>query len=285
VFGAPALQSDLCRVTPFTASMLEAARLIDRAALAPLLDRWGDANSDFYPVLDLGAERARFVRHSARGFAQLAASRFDLAAALMGRPRGPATDTIAPVPRIARMQAQALAASLRVPGHAAPPPGDARSRARYARDRWAASLVDRTGPGDWAAWLNDFTVMETLVHGAAQGTADVGFYTAVERYLEKWAAPRGVRDVVGLRRAAAAWDFPTAAERSAALMERVLAGEHLISPDDLLDVAVTARLRMGDAPGARAAFEQLLPRSTRRPDDLRLLLLGAHVLQAEGPTR
>jgi spermidine synthase len=282
VLASPGLAADLCHAVPLTPAMMEAARLIDRRALAPLLDAWGGGNSDFYPVLDLGAERARFVRRSARGFVQLAASRFDLAAVLAGTRRAPATDTIAPVPRIARMQAQAMAASLRAPAPAAPPPGDARSRARHAYERWSASLTDRRGPADWGAWLADFTVIESLVHGAAQGTVEVPFYTEVRGYMDRWNAPPGVRDVVELRRAAAAWDFPAAITRSAALMESVLAGQALISPDDFLDIAVAARIRAGDAAGARTVFQRLLPRGTRRPDDLRLLLLGAHVLQASG---
>ena len=43
------------------------------------------ANSDYYPVLDLGTERTRYMRTRAEGFARLNAPRFDVGAAMSGR--------------------------------------------------------------------------------------------------------------------------------------------------------------------------------------------------------
>src|SRR5919201_6532359 len=57
VFRLPAVAADLRRAIPLTPRRLEAMWLLDRTALAPLLDRWVTVNSDFYPVLDLGTER------------------------------------------------------------------------------------------------------------------------------------------------------------------------------------------------------------------------------------
>ena len=281
VVDAPGLADDFCRAPRLTAPMLEATRLLTRPELTPLLDRWGSANSDFYPVLDLGAERQRFLRRSAQGFVGLTAARFDMPAALRQAPRARSTDTLAPVPRIPRMQAQALAASLRV-AHGATDAlgGDPRGRARHAYRRWNESLRGENGPADWITWLEEFAAVERLLHGASQGTADEEFYAAASRFAARWQAPPLVLDVLALRYAAARWDFPAARARSAALLPTVLEGRGLIPADEFLDIAVVAHLVAGDPQGAGALLQQVAPRTGRAPDDVRLLLLAAHVLGA-----
>jgi hypothetical protein len=275
LFDTPALQGDFCQTTPFTSGMLQLTRLLDRATLAPLLDRLGYPNSDYSPVLDLGAERARFQRTSARGLAELTGARYDLAAMLAGQPRAPGRDTVAPVPRIPRMQAEAVAARLREPAS----PGEAPeiARARYQLDRWTTSLATGREPADWGAWLEELAVAERLVHGASQGHADSTFYGALERFLKRVEAPARVREAVMFRRAMAAWDWPAAASAADSLVPAELGGARLVPADELLDGSVVARLRVGDVRGARDAFAALAPRSNRLPGDFRLLLLAAYL--------
>src|SRR6185312_10698369 len=99
---------DLCAFLPFTPAMLDATLLAERATLAPLLDDYRGPNSDFFPVLDLGAERARFLHARAEGLRRLTSDRFSIAAALSGRRIGPIAERESPVAGIPRLHALAL---------------------------------------------------------------------------------------------------------------------------------------------------------------------------------
>jgi len=283
VFDQPALREDLCHVVPVTGAMLEASRLLDRRSLAPLLDEGGGANSDYYPVLDIGAERARYLRQRAAGIAELAEARFDFVAALMGRRMGWGTDTVAVVPDVPRQRAQAVAAVLRV---SADPVGasrsDALTQARYLMARWNAQLERGRAPEDWRTWLAEFDVVERLVHGAARGVADSAFFARVDAFLARAGAPDGVRDVVAFRRGLAGWDFPLAREAGGRL---VSAGDDAPVPArELLEGVVTANLLTRNGAAADSLFRLLLPRVQFVPGDLRMLLLAAYV-EAGRPTR
>jgi spermidine synthase len=278
VFDAAGVRADLCHTYPFSPQMLDAARIVDRVALAPMLDYWTQPNSDYYPVLDLGAERTRYLRTSARGFAQFAAARFDFAAAAEGRRLPPATDTLAPVPAIPRMEAQAISAGLRAPAGSSDALGDdPLSRARFSLELWNARLGRPSPPADWLQWLADFATAERLVHGATRGTAHEAFYDSTRAFLARTNAPQPVRDVVELRHALAAWDFPTAARLGAALMPSVRREEGLIAPDEFLDGVVTADLMVGNVQAARDVFRALAPLSGRSDRDFRIRLLASYV--------
>ena len=71
VFTWPTVTESLQPFIPLTPDDLDAMRLLDRAALTPLLDAWKEYNSDFFPTLDVGAEQARYMGTSARGFVGL----------------------------------------------------------------------------------------------------------------------------------------------------------------------------------------------------------------------
>jgi hypothetical protein len=69
IFRSAGLSEDLKRVWPITAQTMETLRVADNQTLDPLVHAAGVANSDFYPTLDLNAERARFMKSAAFGFA------------------------------------------------------------------------------------------------------------------------------------------------------------------------------------------------------------------------
>jgi len=282
LFAEPDVQADLCHTLPLSAGMLDAARLLDRTELAPLLDDWGQANSDYYPVLDLGAERTRYLRTSARGFASFAAARFDVVAALRGNRLAPVRDTAAPVPGIARMEAQATAAGLRLPGpHTGAVDGSGLARARFIVDGWRGRLADGNPPADWIAWLQDFATVERLVHGAARGTAREGFYDSTRVYLDRADAPATVRAVVDLRHALAAWDFPAAVRAGDVLQPTVTAREGFYPADEYLDGMVTAKLITGDVRSAGRVFGTVGPLTGRTTKDFRMLLLASYLRAME----
>jgi spermidine synthase len=287
VFDAPDFRHDMCHVIPITASMLEAAWIVDRQGMAPLLQNGAGANSDFYPVLDLGAERARYLRHSATGLLELATSRFDYIAAMDGHRFGWGNDTLALAPNIPRMKAQAIAARARMSG---PTPGasarDDLARARYVVDRWDAAIARGTTPDDWSAWLDDFVQVERLLHGAARGVADERFYADVDKFLDHVNAPTDVRNVVHFRHGLAAWNFAEARDAGAPLVPAVVNGGGLVGARDLLEGMVTSELMTGNPRAGDSLIELLSPELRLEPGDMGLLLLGAHVRAAmgRGPT-
>jgi predicted membrane-bound spermidine synthase len=282
LLDTPTLRDDFCQTIPFTPGMLGLTRLLDRAALEPLLERWGHPNSDYYPVLDLGAERARYQRTSARGLAELTGARYDVAAMLAGRRVPPGDDSLAPVPRIPRMQTQAVAARLR--RSASPGDGAEVARARYLVEQWNTAVHASAAPADWGAWLDEMGVAEHAVHGAAQGYADSAFYGAVQRFLDRVGAPDSVRTAVAFRQGLAAWDYAMAAQAADSLLPAVLEGARLIPADDLLDGGVVAKLKVGDVRAAGQMLRALAPRAGRLPDDLRTLMLAGAV-EAAGEKR
>jgi spermidine synthase len=278
VLEQPALREDLCHVVPISGAMLDASRLLDRRALVPLLEAGGGANSDYYPVLDIGAERARYLRQRAAGIAELAEARFDFVAALLRMPMGPGVDTVASVADAPRQRAQALAAGVRIRADSARDTRtDALSQARYALARWHALLDAGRAPADWRAWLVDFEAMERMVHGATRGMVDQAFYGRVAGFLERTQAPRPVRDAVEFRRALGAWDFTAARDAGGRLAVDAVEGRGLVPPRDLLEGVVTAHLALGEPRAADSLFRLLLPRVAVPPGDLRMFLLVSYL--------
>lgn len=283
VLRLPLLDRDLCRFTPLTPTMLEAAWLADRATLGPLLDRYAGGNSDFYPVLDLGAERARFLGHPAQGIGGLLRSGFDFTAPLANRRLPPAASVDAPVPEIARMRYLALGAALRA---GAPQPVDtadaaAAAAARYRRQEWEAGLRAGAEPASWGEWFNATMRVEGDRANGTAGFADDALFQAAFAFLDRHHGPPAVRDALSFWRAVRLWDFEGAARAAKPLATQALRGEHWLEPDLLRDAAVVALLRTGDPQGARRVFTELTPLSRRSPDDFRVRLLEAYITLAE----
>ena len=108
----PMLAEDLRNVSALTPASLDALHLADSRVLAPLVATVR-ANSDFAPVLDLSAERARYLLTEATGFENLNVSSFDIASALSGRRMSLVLDT-ADLANVPRLQIRARSARLRL---------------------------------------------------------------------------------------------------------------------------------------------------------------------------
>jgi len=285
VFHLPAIAKDLCHNFTFTPRMLYAARLVNQKALAPLLDDWHQRNSDFYPILDLGAEKTRYLNRSALGFTGLSSSRFNITAPFFGWVSPPTDETIAPVPSVWRMRALAVSSQLREPNTRAQVEEKELDPtvlpARYLMSRWKALLSQDRAPGDWKLWLEDMRVAEANFHGGLLGFADVKFYKPVWNFLERVGAPRVVRDVVSFRHGLAAWDFREASQAGERLQRSVLERSGYLPVNEYLDGMVVAKLRFGDVAAARNVFNSVVPLSNRGPSDLRLLLLHTYIKRAE----
>jgi len=277
VLQLPAALQDLCHHAPLTARMLDAAWLLNREALAPLLDDWPQPSTDSRPILDLGAERARYLGRFAEGFMDLSRARFHIAAPFQKRVSLPTEETIPPLPDIWRMRALAVSAELRHPGADDGLTDPMAEPTRYLVSRWETQLSREDPPADWKAWLEDMRIAEANVHGGFLGFADEEFYGRVLGYLDRVAAPPMVRDVVSFRHGLARWDFDEAASSGDRLYHSVLDHDGYLPVDEYLDGMVVAKLRQRDPAVAREIFDALISSSRREPGDLRRLLLEAYV--------
>jgi hypothetical protein len=279
------IRSDLCRFHRLTPAMLDRLRLAGRRELSPLVTSFGQANSDFYPVLDLGAERRRYRRDAARGFMSLSAEWHNLMSSISGQRAGGGIDTIAPLPETPRIRASVLSARLR---HWQGRRRDTTvadpelQNAAFTTEQWDAWLEEGKAPSSWPLWLDQMLWVSRFRNGGQAGIADEEFFSSAIRYAERFQAPQAVRDIVAFRHAVATWNFPTASGAADRIIPAVLGGARLITGDELRDAAVFAKLHVGDAKGARVALDTLRKLTVRSPDDLRSRILEAYVEAAEG---
>lgn len=240
----PSLATEIRHLPPLRGDHLEGLKLFERGDLDPLFPGWLPPNSDFAPILDTRSERARFTDSFAHGFFGLALDRFQIAAALGGWRRAPATSFGAPMPGLApiTLRADALAARVWLAEPFAPPSRGARPAVR------------------------------------AIGTA---FFTRTRETLERGKPPPVVLAVVDFTEGLAGWDFELAARASGTLEAWILResaaaaeGELLESLDRglLLDGRVVALLKTGRV---AEALERLGPLAQRGANDFRMALLRA----------
>jgi spermidine synthase len=285
VFAREEIALDLARFAPVDADALDRTLLITRAELAPLLDSGGvPANSDFAPILDLGAERTRFLRNRATGFLGLSSDRWDVAAALDER-RVPLAPATAPALSLDRIEDQALAARLRSGERLAPDDTAIVNRAfqaaRLRGERLAQGIATNRPPADWFHWFNEMLAVEDDLHAGTMGEVDGAWYAGVERYMVTHRAPSDGISALRMLRAGSTYDWTTAARESQVLVDARNRGRVWFPADLFLDMSVVARLKVGDFNGARALLSRLQTGSDRETNDVRLRLLDAHVARVE----
>jgi spermidine synthase len=284
VIGHEDIALDLARFAPLDDDALDRALLVTRAELAPLLDSAIAPNSDFRPVLDLGAEQARFLRRAADGFLGLTRDRFDVAAALSDR-RIPLAPARTPALSLDRIEKQALAARLRA-GETRSPDDTAAAhrefqRARMRVTRLAQEMASGRPPADWYHWFAEMLAVEDDLHAGTMGEVDAAWYDAVERYMRAQDAPADGLVALRMLRAASSYDWTTAARLTQELIDARNRGRYWLPEAIFLDAAVLSRLKAGDATGARILFARLSPGSGRNANDVRIRMLDAHVAAAE----
>jgi len=289
IFQWPGIQQDLCHQLPFTPEAMEATRLGSRASLGPLVQAAPQVNSDFFPHLDNGAERTRYLATRAIGLWGLSNERQDLTAPFEARRIGPVSFTMAPAPDVPRMYSLALGAALKDPASYVTTdtiPDDDRKVTALARERaWLATLAASEPPGNWRVWVQWMSDIERDRYGGTTGYADPEFYGQIYRYLDRHKAPSDVRAVIDFRHGVSGWDFAQAVKAAGPLEAAALDRKSWLPPDELRDGLVIARLMTGDVVGARRAFESLAPLSRRPPGDFRTALLAAYVEAKSGEGR
>ncbi len=282
------IQRDTRPFRAITPATLESTRLTSRDALAPLLEDGLPVNSDFYPILDLAAERARFTRKQADGIVGLGVDRFPLGLVLRGQRVGFGTAT-APAVQIRRTELQALGAALRagvVPvDTVAPPPGgspDPLPRARHDKATIALQMASDRPPASWEVWLTDVLAIDDALHNGTAGVADSAWYRPLTQYLTRVEAPERAQRMVGFLQATRAWDWPAVIDHGERLI--ALGAQRPVAPvpaDLLRDALAVAHIATGDAAAARRVFDQLAGRTGRPAGDIRTRLLEAWITAAE----
>jgi spermidine synthase len=301
VFEFPAISQDLSRTYPFSPELLEASHFLSRESLAPLLEAWPYPNSDFFPVLDLGAERTRFLQLPASGFLESASGPFDVADAFLPSPTPDGNLLVTPVPQIPMWRAltlrnriRAWRGDLEVLGPHFPFGGDVDGRlqegpdperdlelrqALYREELALALLGMGTTPTDWMSWLRQ--VLEGGGWGPFTGwrIIDEGFLDRVETEAHRLEAPQGLFSALVFLKALEERDWPGILSPSEALVGEIAEGRRWINPAVILDAGVEARILLGDPAGAEGFFQRLSPFAGRSARDFRSRLLRAHLDQ------
>jgi predicted membrane-bound spermidine synthase len=274
VFELPPIADALRRIYPLTHPILDALHMLDASTLAPLV-RGGGGNSDFYPTLDLGAERTRYMNEGAQGFVGLVSDRFALAPIMEGRRTGVTGERYTPITFVPRLEAMELAARARDGRFdGAPPQMLAAAERSRAID---ALMASNAAPLDWHVWAGAVRESEELRSGGSAGVADSAFYAVLQRYMDAQHAPTAARASIAFLHGLAAWDFVEAWRASEILIPLAAKGDLWMPADELREGAVVARLQLGDVRGARHALKELAPFSVRDANDVRPQLLDAWI--------
>jgi hypothetical protein len=270
---------------PFLPEHMETLFLFDERTFRPILDQGVPANSDYYPILDLGAERARFEQTAADGVYSFGVSPVDLARILANETQGPRPYATVPFRGLESAMLQGRASWLQevVATGGGIAPDDF--------PEWSESLLDLetlllqsssdSPPILWEAWASGFDRVTSDLHWGTNGWADATFYRVIYDFLDRTGAPPEARAAVDLRHGLAELDWERVASASDRLVSRVAAGESWTSATVLLDASVLAYLRTGRVTAARSALNALSPRTSRGAGDLRIRLLEALVEQDE----
>jgi spermidine synthase len=278
VYQFPQIAVDMRRFDLLTPDALEATRLITRDALAPLIGDAGGANSDFYPILDLGTEQTRYEKRFASGWAGLADDRFDLGAMLTSRRYGPTEEPLAPLD-IDRIRNRGVSAALRL-GRGPAVSGSDRSRYLGAAAR-EQTLKDRMAAGhkpvDWPEFMVLVRNVDDDIHQGTMGWADEGFYQPVLQFAQAQGAPADMIAAIKFLRALSSYNWIEAANQVDPLFFAIENKLNWVSPDTFRDGAVVSLLKTGDFKKARTLFNNMGAYTDRKIDDLRVRMLGAAV--------
>jgi predicted membrane-bound spermidine synthase len=265
IFAAPALAAELERVGILRAGDLAERRIGGKRTLDPLLAAQGvPVNSDYFPYVDVNAVRLRFMRASAKEFAELAIVNLPIDQMLEGRAPPPAGT---PLSRkkfdTGRQRAELVREALlaRIPDAL---PAPVSQEAAYLT--YAAAACPGTSPGrDWAG-----TFRHLLAPLAAQfGAADMA--PVWERVLParcRAAATAEQRGLLALLESVAARDGERMAAMAAALLNEGETRKDPAGRQYLIGAFALGKLATGQPADALQALErhvEELPTSERLP--------------------
>lgn len=288
ITGYPGIASDLRRVVHIGAQSFEALRLGGRDVLHPLILAKGVANSDYYPVLDLGAERMRFMRESAAGYEGLSVGRFDVVAALSGRRAGFGTMALTPTPEVPRAAALALGARLRAMRILPPsltallPRDDELRKAVYRADELERVTSSSRPPADWHAWMDAVVAVDADFHSGTSGVVDSAFFGQLRRFAARARAPAEARAGVDFLHGIGSWNWVEAAVASRTLMASRDSVRWL--PEVLLrNGAAVSFIMLRDTAGAKEVLRTFAKRTNE--DRFRETLIASYLVYQDSTLR
>jgi len=287
IFELPEVRRDVCHFHPIERSHLDALLLTSKVALAPLLDDTREVNSDFYPVLDLGAERARFLKRSAGAINGLFHGIYDFAGPAGNRRLVPDTVSVSGLGTVPRIAALLGSNQLRLNRRRVDPAdsswteesihGDAHEGIR----RWLEGVRAGRLSSSWAVWTREFSAAFSAWHGGTRGWVDPSFIDPIRAWLDRQNAPSAVRAAVDFRERLARREFARAAEPAQLLLAEAADGRLWIEPDLLREGAVISFLAAGRQDLAQGAIDSLSRLAQRGPKDVRTRLLAAYAGQPQ----
>jgi predicted membrane-bound spermidine synthase len=287
VFQLPMIVKDLAHFRPVTPQTLDNIKLLSREVLAPLAGEAYGANSDFYPTLDLLAERTRYMKTVAKGFYEMSDSRYDISAALLNRRILPTPELNSSID-IGRVNEMAMSARLRTGEK--PDSGEyddydkdfreATMRAETLRDEMASSHA----PGDWPLFIKHAMNVENDRHAGTMGWTDETWYAPLLRFVEQQHAPADAQAAVRFMHAISSYDWKRATAEIPALLKARENGIAWINEDLFRDGATIALIQTGEVAKARTVFDRMGAFAARKPADLRVRLLNAHIAVREKKT-
>lgn len=279
VMELPDLRKDLCHFHPIRGPELDAALLTSRAALGALLDEL-PANSDYFPILDLGAEKARFLGRAAAGLELLGMGIYDFAGPPTMPPLLPDTHTVSAIEAIPRVRQLVSVATLRQREAAAR--GDTswqvgpRAEIDDRAIEWRRGLGG-PAPHSWPVWSRGYWNAFGLWHAGTRGYLDRDLSREVGAFLDRHRAPDGIRAMVRFREATAARDWAGAARETEFLASELKAGRIWVDADQLREGGVVAWVALGQADSAARLFRGLAEVARRPESDLRVRLLSSYL--------
>ncbi|MEO7457858.1 MAG: fused MFS/spermidine synthase [Gemmatimonadaceae bacterium] len=278
VVELPQVADALRRIYRLTPAELDGLHMADGATFAPLLGH-GAANSDFYPSLDLGAERSRFLNEAANGFVGMVSDRFAIAPIMERRRAGIDGEVNGPVSGVPKLEAMSLAVRARDSNYLGAPM-DMMGAAERARA--VERMLSSNGPPvDWHVWVSAVRETEEMRAGGTSGYVDSAYFARVQHYMDAQHAPDEARAAIAFQYGLASWDFAQAAQAGDLLIKRAKVGDLWMPADVLREGVVLARLQVGDVEGARKAYVALAGQSQRDKNDVRPQLLGAWITAGE----
>jgi hypothetical protein len=258
--------------------------LFDERTFRPILDEGVPANSDFRPILDLGAERARFLGWRAEGLFSMAANRLDLRRMLAEEAGPPLPFSVPPArglePALHWGRGAWLRESMAAGGGVAPVQYLDWTTSLISLRNFLGEMNEGSAPDSWEDWASAFDRAERELHWGTGGWVDTTFYRIVDTYLERAGAPPQARAVVDLARGASLFDWERAAAAADVLVGPVAVGERWARPTVVMDVGAVAYLKVGRAPDAQRALDLLKPLTGRASWNLRNRLLEVSVRRA-----
>jgi len=285
VLASPSFRQLTSGIPPFHAEHMAPLLLFDETTFQPLLDRGVTTNSDFSPVLDLGAERARFEGSRAEGLFSFGVSRVDLARMIRDERVEPIDYHLVPARGLTPALLWGRAAWLRsvraAGGGIAPEEYPGWQDALVAMQAFLVRTRQADPVASWQTWAAAFGMTEADIHWGTIGWVDTTFYREVYDFLDRTDAPAAARATVDLMHGLSMLEWDRVASAADVLVVRAAVGEAWVEPGLLLDAAVLAYVRTGRPEAARDALDALAPRSARAPGNLRDRLLEALVTEAE----